>query len=126
MLISKQHNTLKNKRILAFVHAFRGLRLAFWEEVHMRFHAVAVLGVLLLGIIYPLTPIEWMIAGVLIALVIGLEIINSAIEKLCDAVHPEKHPMIKDVKDLSAAAVLWASLLAAGIGVWIFIPKIWN
>jgi diacylglycerol kinase len=115
---------LKNKRLLAFVHAFRGLWIALKNEPHMRFHSVSAFAVIILGVIYPLTRIEWMIAGILIALVIGLEIVNSALEKLCDAVHPEKHPMIRDVKDMAAGAVLWVSLIAAGIGAWIFIPKI--
>lgn len=91
----------------------------------MRFHSVAAIAVIILGSIYPLSRIEWMIAGILIALVIGLEVVNSALEKLCDAVHPEKHPLIRDVKDMAAGAVLWASIIAGGIGAWIFIPKIW-
>jgi diacylglycerol kinase len=40
-----------------------------------------------------------------IALVIGLEMLNSAIEKLCDAVHPEIHPFIKQAKDMAAGTL---------------------
>jgi len=67
---------------------------------------------------------EWMVILLCIALVIGLEMLNSAIEKLCDAVHPEIHPFIKYTKDIAAGAVLWACIISGIIGAIIFIPKI--
>jgi diacylglycerol kinase len=56
--------------------------------------------------------------------VLALEIINTAIEKLSDIVNASIHPVIKQVKDLSAGAVLLASIMSFIIGCIIFLPKI--
>jgi undecaprenol kinase/diacylglycerol kinase (ATP) len=50
--------------------------------------------------------------------------VNHALEKLCDMVHPEWHPVIKTVKDVSAGAVLVAAVVSVAVGLIIFIPKL--
>jgi diacylglycerol kinase len=52
--------------------------------------------------------------------------INSALEKLCDTVQPTYHPVIKIVKDVSAGAVLFASIISVAIAAIIFLPKIFS
>jgi diacylglycerol kinase (ATP) len=52
------------------------------------------------------------------------EAFNSAIEKLCDKVEPEKDPIIGKVKDMAAAGVLFLAIAAAIVGCIIFLPKI--
>jgi len=56
--------------------------------------------------------------------VLTLEMINTSIERILDLLHPEKHPEIKIIKDISAAAVLLAALGALVIGLKIFIPYV--
>ncbi|MEO5908506.1 MAG: diacylglycerol kinase family protein, partial [Ginsengibacter sp.] len=58
------------------------------------------------------------------ATVLSFEIINSAIEKLCDLVCPDFNLTIKKVKDMSASAVLLSAILSFIIGCIIFLPKI--
>jgi diacylglycerol kinase len=71
-----------------------------------------------------ITFTEWFIILLCIALVVSFEILNSALERLCDFVEDDFHPIIKTIKDMSAAAVLWTSLASAIIGLLIFLPKI--
>lgn len=59
-----------------------------------------------------------------IGLVMALEMVNAAIEKLCDRLHPDKHTDIKLVKDMAAGAVLWAAIISAIVGLIIFAPKL--
>ncbi len=54
------------------------------------------------------------------------EMMNSALEKLCDHIHPAFHQQIKIVKDVAAGGVLLISLMSAFVGTLIFMPKIWN
>lgn len=49
--------------------------------------------------------------------VLAIELLNTAIEKLCDHVTPDRHDQIKIVKDVGSAAVLMAALAAGG--AWI-------
>ena len=50
--------------------------------------------------------------------------INTALEKLSDLVEPNYNVVIKAVKDISAAAVLWSAIISLVIGGIIFIPRI--
>ena len=67
---------------------------------------------------------EWIGVIFSIGLVFSLEIINSSIENIADFISPEKHKMIKKIKDLSASGVLISAITALIIGLIIFIPKI--
>jgi len=58
-----------------------------------------------------------------IAIVIIVELLNTAIELLVDLISPQQHPKAGTIKDLSAAAVLVSALLALAIGLFIFVPK---
>jgi len=76
------------------------------------------------GVLCDINRIEWLIILLCIAMVIALEMINSALEKLSDLVEPNYNPTIKIVKDVGAAAVLWSVIISIVIGLVIFIPRI--
>ena len=57
-------------------------------------------------------------------MVITLEMMNTAIEKLCDMVQPDKHPEVKIIKDIAAGAVLVAAVCSVIIGAFIFLPVV--
>ena len=71
-----------------------------------------------------ISAIEWVAIVFAIGFVITLEIINSAIENMADFLSPEKHEMIKKIKDLAAAGVLVSSITSLIIGLIVFLPKI--
>lgn len=56
----------------------------------------------------------------------SLEIINSAIENICDYISPQWNEVIKKVKDLAAAAVFVSSVISVICGAIIFLPKLYN
>src|SRR5690606_11444122 len=66
---------------------------------------IAVL-VILVSYVLGLSSTEWMILIMCIGLVLAAEAFNTAIEKLCDFVHPNIDSKIKTIKDVSAGAVL--------------------
>ena len=84
---------------------------------------IAIL-VVVLGLIFSISAAEWIVLLFCIASVLSLEMINSAIEKLCNLVHPKYHPAVKVIKDISAGAVLWASVISGVIGIIVFFPKV--
>lgn len=68
---------------------------------------------------------QWCVLGLCIALVVGLEYMNSAVERLAKGLCKEHNPDIGAALDISSAAVLFASLVAALIGSAIFINQAW-
>lgn len=89
-----------------------------------RLHLAATVAVVALGAFLPLTRLEWVAVLAAIGLVIVTETLNTAVERLGDAVARDVHPAIGDAKDLAAGAVLVASLTAALIGLIVFLPHI--
>ena len=113
------------KRVLkSFVFAFQGLKDSFLTEKNFQIEYVVALLITGAGIYFSLSATEWMILLLCFGLVLSLEIINSAIEKLCNKVCSEYDATIKKVKDMSAAAVLIAAIFSFIIGCIIFLPKI--
>jgi len=105
------------KQSLGF--AFQGLIIA-WEEKHVRVHVIIALLVAIAGFSFRVTHTEWLILLLLFALVISLEIMNTAIERFVDIVQPEWHEKAGKIKDLAAGAVLCTSIFAAISGILIF------
>lgn len=110
-------------RVKAFGYAFRGIGLAFRTQAHIRIHAVAVAALVALGLWTGLAPWEWTALLICMGLVIALELINSALEALCDRVTREHDPLIGMAKDMAAGAVLVSVLFAAAVWAVIFVPK---
>ena len=108
----------------AFDCAFAGLKYATRHEHNVRIELVCACLALCAGFIITISPLEWCIIILCISSVLFLEIINTAIEKLCDRVHAGYDASIGLIKDLSAAAVLVASVAALVSGAIVFIPKI--
>ena len=113
------------KRVIkSFAFAFSGLKDSLVHEKNFQIQYVIALLVAGAGIYFSLSATEWMIILICFAVVLSFEIINSAIEKLCDLVCPEINPVIRKVKDMCAGSVLFSAIISFIIGSIIFLPKI--
>ena len=110
--------------INAFTHAINGIRHFMWHDRNGTIHFVAVICVCIAGFYFGVSITEWGILLLCMSIVISLEMMNHALENLCNVVHEAPHPLIKTAKDVAAAAVLWSAIISAVIGLLIFIPKI--
>jgi diacylglycerol kinase (ATP) len=113
------------KRIKSFGFAIRGIRLVFGHEPNMNIHLAITALVILSGYFLSISLTEWIFCLICFGLVIGMEMMNSAIENVVDLASPEIHPLAAKAKDVAAGAVLICALLAAIVGLLIFTPKIW-
>jgi diacylglycerol kinase len=107
-----------------FRYAISGLISAFKSEVNMRIHIILSAVACIAGFYFHLSSAEWIIIVLCIVLVISFELINTAIEELCNLVHPDRHPVIKKIKDIAAAAVLVAAVGSVVVALIIFLPKL--
>lgn len=114
------------KLVRSFGYALAGIRTCYRSEQNFRIHISFMIVALILSMVCYISQTEWIAVCLCIAFVISMEMLNTAIEKLCDVVHKEVQPDIKKVKDIGAGAVLISALLSAITGAIIFIPKILN
>lgn len=111
---------------MGFVYAFRGIKTGF-KEKSMKFHGVATMVVLVMGWYYRLSVNEWMIILILIGLVWLAELINTSLEEINNTVKKElklDYGATTDSRNLAAGSVLVIAIIAAIIGLVIFLPKI--
>ena len=108
------------KLLSSFKYAFNGIVIAFKEQLNIKIHVASLLFVICAGLYFGITLIEWILLAITIALVIGFELINSAIENLVDLISPQQHPLAGKIKDIAAGAVLVIAIASLVIGALIF------
>lgn len=108
----------------SFGYATNGLSTVFRSEQSFRLQSIVALCVIALAISFRVTHLEFIILLLLIAAVLILELVNSIFERMLDAFKPRLHPIVKEAKDMMAAAVLLMSLFAFVIGILIFLPYV--
>ncbi|TKC01793.1 diacylglycerol kinase family protein [Pedobacter cryotolerans] len=112
------------KLISSFAYAIKGLNYTFRSQLNFKIHCFGGLLAIILGFLVDLNSYEWLWIILSIAMVIILELVNTAIEILVDLVSPEYHPKAETIKDVAAASVLIGALMALIIGLFIFVPKL--
>jgi len=119
----KKESFLKN-RIKSVGYAFKGAYLLITTEASIKVQFLIGIVMTIAGIFFRLSVFEWVIQILVIALIMALEGMNTAIEETADFIHPEHHPKIGLIKDLAAGAVFIFAIAASIIGFIIYLPKI--
>ncbi|MCW5515458.1 diacylglycerol kinase family protein [Muriicola sp. Z0-33] len=114
---------LKN-RVKSIGFAMRGALLLVRTEGSIKIQVFIMLLMTAAGFYFDISNTEWILQIFAFALVLGIEGLNTAVEKLSDFVQPEFDHKIGFIKDISAGAVMMVSIAAAIIGLIIYLPKI--
>ena len=101
-------------------HAIHGVIVVFRSEQSFRIQVVAAALALIASVFFHITSNEFIVVILLIGAVLTLEMINSVFERIVDVFKPRIHPIVKEIKDIMAAAVLITSLIALLVGIEIF------
>jgi diacylglycerol kinase (ATP) len=112
------------ERANSFRFAWEGVLIFFRKEHNAQIHLVASITVIIASWYFQLSRSEIISLVIVTAFVWFAEIINTVIERIMDIIIPEKHPEVKIIKDMAAAAVLVAAGAALITGSVIFIPKL--
>ena len=110
----------------SFANAWNGVVICFVEERNIKIHCFAAVMVLIFGNILHISVTEWCICFILFGLIMGMELVNTAVESVVDLVTDEWKPLAKRAKDCAAGAVLISSIWAAATGGTIFFPKLYH
>ena len=105
-----------------FVYAACGVLLMIVGQRNSKVHLLATFAVVGAAAWIGVGRVDWAILILAIGLVWMAEGLNTAVERLADAVHPEDSPLIGQAKDVAAGAVLLAAITAAVLGGLVFWP----
>ena len=122
---NKNKSKKKSRNLIdSFKYAFEGLFFGLKTIKNIRIHLLFTVIVLIGGVFFKITKIEWLICLIFIGLVISLELMNTAVEETVNLAMPNIHPVAKVAKDMAASAVLVSAIAAFIAGVIIFLPKV--
>ena len=108
----------------SFRYATAGLRYLIRTQRNARVQSGIAIVTVALAAALRVSRVEWAILTLLIALVLTLEALNTAIEATVDLVTSDFHPLAKIAKDTAAGAVWLMALASVVIGVIIFLPRL--
>ena len=119
----EKDNSFFTGRLKSIGFAFKGaFKLITTEHSVMVQFTIALL-LIIAGFVFEISREEWMMQILAFGLVLGIESLNTAVEKIADFIHPEFHNKIGFIKDIAAGAVLFAAMAAIAIGLLIYVPK---
>lgn len=115
----------KNIRKLheSFLHAFRGLGLCIHGERNFRVHLTAAFYVTIFALMGRAGAVEAACLCICFGLTMGAELMNTAIERLCDRQASGYDGFVRNAKDIAAAGVFICAAACAAVGVCIFLGR---
>jgi len=111
-------------RLKSVGFAFKGTLILIKTEASIKIQVFIAIVITLAGFYFNISTTEWMFQTAMIGLVMSIEGVNTAVEYIADFIHPDHHPKIGLIKDISAGAVFIASIVAVIIAGIIYLPKI--
>ncbi|WP_291275377.1 diacylglycerol kinase family protein [Flavobacterium sp.] len=120
----KQDNQFVSGRIKSIKYAVLGAyKLVTTEHSVMVQSSLAVV-MTAAGFYFKISREEWMMQILVFGLVLAIEGLNTAVEKIADFIHPDYHERIGFIKDIAAGAVMFAAMSAIAVGALIYLPKL--
>jgi len=111
-------------RLKSVGFAFKGMLILIKTESSIKIQVFIAIIMTIAGFYFEISSVEWMVQIAMIGLVMGIEGVNTAVEYIADFIHPDHHPKIGLIKDVSAGAVFIAAVVATIVGCIIYFPKL--
>ena len=118
-MIHKEHNLIE-----AFGFAISGIKTAIMLNRNFKIHLIFAVLVIISCFVLGLTNSEIAIIIMVVSLVLGVEMINTAIEEVVDLVTKDYREEAKYAKDVSAGMVLIVAIGSFVVGLYIFLPHV--
>lgn len=120
----QKDNTFFTGRLKSIGFALNGARKLITTEHSVMIQFSLAILLVLAGLYFGITQTEWLFQTLAIGLVMSIEGLNTAVEKMADFIHPEFNERIGFIKDIAAGAVFFAALTAISIGMIIYVPRL--
>lgn len=107
-------------RIKSIKYAVKGFFLLLTTENSIITQSIIAIIFIALGFYFKIDRLEWALQFLAIGLVLSIESLNTAVEKVCDFIHPDFHEKIGFIKDVASGAVTFAAFAAFAVAVLIY------
>ena len=119
----QKDNSFFTGRLKSIGFAVKGAYKLITTEHSVMVQSSLAVVLIIAGFVFHISREEWMMQILAFGLVLSVESLNTAVEKMADFIHPEFHDRIGFIKDIAAGAVMFAAIAAIAIGLLIYVPK---
>ena len=120
----KRRNLTPNSVFQTVKNSLNGIRCYAKDGKSILIFIMGVILEIIMGIIYKISGLEWILIVCILGIILSVELINTAIEATCDAISKEYNPLIKIAKDCGSGATFVVFVVAIILNIIIFLPKI--
>ena len=120
----KKRNLTPKSIFNVIKYSINGIKCYAKEGKSIIIYTVCSLIEIILGFLYHISGLEWILVICILGFILSIELINTAVEAVCDAVTKEFNPLIKIAKDCGSAATFVIFIVAIILNIIIFAPKI--
>lgn len=120
----KNNNNFISGRVKSVQYAVVGAYKLLTTEHSIMAQTAIGLSLIGAGFWFEISKTEWLFQTLAFGLVLSIEGLNTAVEKIADFIHPDYHQKIGFIKDIAAGAVFFAAMTAIIIGCIIYAPLI--
>jgi diacylglycerol kinase (ATP) len=118
----EKDNTFVTGRFKSLGFALKGAIKLITTEHSVMVQSSLVVIMTIAGFYFNISKADWMFQILAFGLVLSIEGLNTAVEKVADFIHPDYHERIGFIKDIAAGAVFFAAMTAIAIGLMIYLP----
>lgn len=122
----KTDHSFVTGRLKSFKYAIHGAYKLVTTEHSVMVQFSLGVAMTIAGFYFEISKTEWLFQTMAIGLVLSIEGLNTAVEKIADFIHPSFHDKIGFIKDIAAGAVFFAAVAAIAVGLIIYIPIFQN
>ena len=120
----KKRNLTPNSVFQTIKNSLNGIRCYAKDGKSILLYLFGVILEIVMGFVYKINGLEWILIICILGIILSVEVINTAIEAVCDAITKRYNPLIKIAKDCGSAATFVIFTVAIILNLIIFIPKI--
>lgn len=113
-------------RIKSIGYALKGTYLLITTEHSVITQFSLAVFFIITGFLFGITKSEWIFQIMAIGILLSIEGLNTAVEKVCDFIHPDYHKQVGFIKDIAAGAVTFAALSALTVILIIYFPYLYE
>lgn len=122
----KTDHSFVSGRLKSFKYAIHGAYKLVTTEHSVMVQFFLGIAMTIAGFYFDISKTDWLFQTMAIGLVLSIEGLNTAVEKIADFIHPSFHDKIGFIKDVAAGAVFFAAVAAIAVGLIIYIPIFQN
>lgn len=120
-----ERRNLNTKSVMNIVkYSLNGIKTYMEEGKSFILYSFAAILEVIFGFIFKINGLEWILIICMLGVILSIELLNTGIERACDAITKEYNPLIKAAKDCGSGATFIIFIVMVILNIIIFYPKV--